>query len=426
MININQKNLFSDKIGSKHGITKGEVKKLTPRLREALKNVHNKRLELEWMDLPYQTKVIKAILDSKKKQQKKWENIVVLGIGGSSLGGIALMQALKGPYYNLDHKPRLFFADNIDPDQINWLMKLNLRKTLIIVISKSGGTAETMSQFLIFKKLLKDKLKKNYKKHLITITDEQHGLLREITNNEKLESFIVPPGVGGRFSVLSAVGLLPASLIGINIKKLCQGAKKMDILCQKEDLKTNPALKLAMAQYLFDREKKKNMTVLMPYSTNLERFSDWYRQLLAESIGKNEKTGPTPIKALGVTDQHSQIQLYNEGPNNKLIIFIEVENFESQVYIPRTNLEALNYMSGKTLNQLIKSELTGTKYSLTKENRPNQTIVLNSIDEEAIGGLLYLFEVQVALLGELYRVDAFNQPGVEAGKIMAKKILKKC
>lgn len=348
---------------------------------------------------------LKPILNFTKKQKNKFENILVLGIGGSALGGKALIQALKTPYWNLlDNYPKIFFLDTTDPDQIFHLEKLlDLKKTLLIVISKSGSTAESISLFLHFAKLCKE--------NIVIITDPKKGFLKKISEKEKFQTFHIPENLGGRFSVLSPVGLLPAALVGIDIKKLIQGAKKAKIA---------QAIDLALLQF----SQKKDTTVIFPYSYRLENFADWYTQLLAESTGKTAKIGPTPLKATGPRDQHSLLQLFMEGPNNKFFIFIENKKFKHRMKIPPTYKDKqTNYLHNKTFNELISAQLKGTQKALIQKNRPCITITLPEISEETIGELLYLFELQVALLGDLYKVNAFNQPGVELGKKLTRKYL---
>lgn len=374
------------------------------------KKIENK--EFGFVELLNQN--LKPILDFVKKNQEKFENILVLGIGGSALGEKALIQALKTPYWNfLDKKgrkgyPKIFFLDTTDPDQIFHLAKLlDLRKTLLIVISKSGKTAEPISLFLHFSKLCK--------KNIIIITGPNRNPLKEISEKENFQTFYIPENVSGRFSIFSPVGLLPAALVGINIKKIIEGAKKTKI---------KQAIELAEAQFFLDAKKNKNITVILPYSERLEKFADWYTQLLAESIGKKAKIGPTPLKATGPRDQHSLLQLFMDGPNNKFFIFIENKKFKHKIKIPAIyKNKQINYLHNKTFNLLISAQLQGTREALMKRDRPCITLTLNEINEEVIGQLFYLFELQVALLGEFYGVNAFNQPGVELGKKLTKKYL---
>ena len=230
--------------------------------------------------------------------------------------------------------------------------------------------------------------------------------------------------MGGRFSVFSAVGLVPFALLGLDIDKIMSGIKDMDLALKNTDINENIAAQGALINYLMDKKLGKNISVLMPYSSRLKYVSDWYVQLWAESLGKEinkngEKVnvGPTPVGALGATDQHSQIQLYNEGPNNKLITFIRVENFDTTLEIPKIfEYTGIGYLGGKTINDLINAEADSTRVALADYNRPTMTILIEKVDEYNIAQLMYMLEVQTAIAGALYNIDAFNQPGVEQAK----------
>lgn len=427
MIKIDFKNILSDKVGLRNGIGKTALNHFLVKNQPLVKFMfdHKDEAGYNFLTLPEN----KALADEINKfasdeKKKKWENIVVLGIGGSALGGIALQEAIAGTYHWINESPRLFFADNIDPNLVTDLLNvINLKKTLFVVISKSGGTVEPMALYSFFRKELENLKVKEVKKHFIFVTDSEKGILRPIGKKEGIRMFSVPEKVGGRFSVLSEVGLIPAALAGIDIKKLMKGADKMKEIIRKSKGDKNPALLLASIQYLMDRRHKKPITVMMPYSNRLFRFGDWYRQLLAESLGKNKKTGPTPVTALGTTDQHSQLQLYNQGPEDKFFIFLQVLKNTKEPVLGKSLPKELSFLNSKKFSQLIAAALKGTSGSLTKNKRPNLTLEIEKIDEESMGALFILFECQVALLGLLYKVDAFSQPGVEESKHITKKIL---
>lgn len=299
-----------------------------------------------------------------------------------------------------------------------------MKKTLVNVITKSGSTAETMSQFMIVKNILEQELGSNYRYNLVATTDKKTGILRQIAEQEGYKTFVVPDDVGGRFSVFSAVGLVPLALVGIDIDEIMNGIKDMDLALKNTDINENIAAQNALIHYLMDTQKGKNLSVMMPYSSRLKYVSDWYVQLWAESLGKNKDKdgndvhiGPTPIKALGATDQHSQIQLYNEGPNDKVINFIRVGEFDNNLEIPNIfEYTGIGYLGGKTINQLMNAEADSTKVALTDYNRPNVTITLDKVDGYNVAQLLYMLEVQTAIAGELYNINTFNQPGVEQAK----------
>ncbi len=386
---------------------------------------------LQWMNLGYNEETIWYVKEYASMVKDRFENILVLGIGGSALGGVALTEALLKPYWNLlsdeqrEGLPRIFFLDNIDPDTMSGLLDiLDLKKTLVNVITKSGSTAEIMSQFMIVKDRLEKELGDNYRYNVVATTDKRTGILRQIAEQEGYKTFVVPDDVGGRFSVFSAVGLLPLALVGIDIDPIVKGIKDMDLALKNTDINENIAAQNALIHYLMDIKKGKNLSVMMPYSSRLKYVSDWYVQLWAESLGKNKdidgndvNIGPTPIKALGVTDQHSQIQLYNEGPNNKVINFIRVKEFDKTLDIPNIfEYTGLNYLGGKTINQLLNAEADSTRVALADYQRPTVTITLPKVDGYNVAQLLYMFEVQTAIAGELYGINTFNQPGVEQAK----------
>lgn len=386
---------------------------------------------LQWMNLGYNEETLWYVKEYAAMVQGRFDNILVLGIGGSALGGLAVTEALLKPFWNLlspeqrEGLPRIFFLDNIDPDYMVGLLNvLDLKKTLVNVITKSGSTAETMSQFMIVKNILEQELGDNYRYNIVATTDKKTGILRQIAEQEGYKTFVVPDDVGGRFSVFSAVGLLPFALVGIDIDEIVNGIKDMDLALKNTDIKENIAAQNALIHYLLDTKKGKNLSVMMPYSSKLKYVSDWYVQLWAESLGKNKDkegndvcVGPTPIKALGATDQHSQIQLYNEGPNNKVINFIRVKNFDNTLEIPNIfEYTGIGYLGGKTINQLINAEADSTRVSLADYNRPTVSIYLDKVDGYNVAQLLYMLEVQTAIAGELYNIDTFNQPGVEQAK----------
>lgn len=326
-----------------------------------------------------------------------FDHIVVCGIGGSSLGTICLQQALTHLYKT----PKLHVLDNIDPVMFTELEEsIDFNKTLFIVISKSGNTPEILSQYAYFSE-------KAPAKNFVFITGPT-GKLREAAGDRTI--FEVPENVGGRFSVLTPVGLLPAALLGLDIDKMLEGAAHMREKFFSTDVTQNLPFTLAQIQH----KLSKPVTVMMPYSQKLSKLSDWYSQLLAESIGKNSTTGITPQKALGVTDQHSQLQLYNEGPNDKLLIFLEVTDLGPELPIP-----------GKpySFNKLLKVELDATRKSLTQNKKPNLTIKINKVSEQSLGELFMLFEASIAFLGEFYNIDAFDQPGVELSKQLTREAL---
>lgn len=382
-----------------------------------------------WTDLPYDKDgVLPDILETAKRIRKDSEAFVVLGIGGSSLGPAALIKALCHPFFNelpkgVRKAPRIYFAENVDPVSFGGLLDvINPAKTTFNVITKSGNTSETMSQYLIISGMLKDRLGEDWSKRVVATTSRGHGNLAAIAEREGLKTFFIPEGVGGRFSVLSPVGLLPAAVAGIKVRDLLDGAAYMDARCQYKSFPTNPALVAACVQVLSD-SLGNNVSVMMPYADALRGVASWYCQLWGESLGKALNTdgeevheGQTPVAVTGVTDQHSQLQLYMEGPFDKHITFISVGRFASDITIPESGEASLSFLGGSTLGTLLNTERVATEYALTKGGRFNCTINLPEINPFTIGQLLYFFEMQTAFAGALLEVNPFDQPGVEFGK----------
>ena len=392
---------------------------------------------LGWMDLPYNQSEIVKNIKNYVKEISFCECFVVLGIGGSALGAVALFNALRHTYHNelpqsKRRHPRFYCIDDADPERLNALFDIiNPHKTVFNIITKSGATSETMSQYLIVVEYLEKRLGQKAKGHIVATTSEDSGNLIKIAKEKGYKTFFIPKSVGGRFSVLSPVGLLPAAAVGIDIDALLDGAKKIDEVCRKTDFKNNPALLTATLMYMAYRNGA-NISVMMPYSFGLRTISDWYCQLWGESLGKAENrlgekinVGQTPVKALGVTDQHSQVQLYVEGPFDKVVTFIRVENFRSDVVIPNgcETYPDVNFLCGHSLAELTNAEQKSTEYALKKAGKINWTITIDKIDEFNIGGLMYFFQMQTAYMGELLNINAYNQPGVEEGKNAAYAIL---
>jgi glucose-6-phosphate isomerase len=417
------------------GLKEKDLEALDPRLAAVDQEIAAARAAgtLGFMELPYQEQVLKEIKKLTKPITDWCWHMVVLGIGGSALGARALHQALSHPQYNLfpmarrHHRPALWVADNIDPDYFYGLLDgLDLRRTAINVISKSGSTAETMAQFLWAQQILKNRLgPEKARERIIVTTDPEAGPLRALARRERLASLSVPPNVGGRFSVLSAVGLLPAALVGIDVKELLAGARFMDQRLKEAEPTRNLAYRLAALFYLFAAARSRPILVMMPYATTLGGMADWFCQLWAESLGKEfgldgstVHAGSTPVKAVGATDQHSQLQLYMEGPQDKLIVFLQVEKFKHQLEIPEVpgDYPDLAYLGGHSLNELLDLEFKATAFNLMQAGRPNLTLRLPEINPFTIGQLIYLLEVATVAAAGLFGVNPLDQPGVEGGK----------
>jgi len=388
-----------------------------------------------FVDLPEDKSLLEQATRYAGSARGKYGDVVILGIGGSALGPVALRTALRPSGWNMldeearDGYPRLHVVDNVDPETIAALLnRLPLARTLFIVTSKSGGTAETMAQFLIVHdRLLGEGL--DVARHFVFITDPKSGALRPLAARLGVTALDIPANVGGRFSALTPVGTLPAALIGIDVKSLLAGAGAMSARCATTDLTTNPAGLYAVLQWLADTRLKKSIAVFMPYSDALRDFAAWFVQLWAESLGKlrpdGTSAGSTPLAALGATDQHAQVQLFMEGPADKTVTFVGVKERGTDVVIPAgfSDVTELGYLGGHSLGELIDIEQRATAGALARRGRPNMTIRLDRVDAAHVGELMMFLELATAYAGELYGVDAFNQPGVELGKQFAYALL---
>ncbi len=434
-VTVDYNYMMSKSLGDK-GITDGELRAVKDKAQEAFDYVAANRgrddLFMGWTELPYnQEAIVNDILATAKEVRKKFKYFVVLGIGGSALGPIMAFNALKHLHYNeLPQKdrngPKFYVEDNVDPVRMQALLDvIEPEKTCFNVISKSGATSETMTQFLIIADIL-EKKGVNLPDNMIFTTDACRGNLIKIDDKfgGKFKKYILPDGVGGRFSELCPVGLLPAAVLGIDIKGMLAGAAYMDGLCSKPSVSKNPALACAALQYI-SMQQGKNIHVLMPYSDNLKLMADWYCQLWAESLGKavdyagnTVNAGTTPVKSLGVTDQHSQVQLYTEGPYDKVVTFISVKKYATEMPIAHgcEDIPDVGFLGGHTMQELIQAENKATAYALMRAGRVNYTIELPEINAFTLGQLMYLLELQTAYTGAMLNVNTFNQPGVENGK----------
>lgn len=356
---------------------------------------------------------------------REFSSVIVIGIGGSDLGARAVHRALNHQFYNYDiglrnRRPRLFFAgDTTDPVSLQEIMDLiTWNETALLVISKSGETIEVMSSFLI----LRDRLitavgEEQAKRQIIAITDPAGGTMREIVRREGYRNLPHGP-VGGRFSVLSNVGLLPLAIAGIDIGAMRRGAHEVQQHPQA-------AQSWALRQYVGYVECHEHISVLMPYVYSLREVGLWFRQLWAESLGKNDHVGPTPVAALGPTDQHSQVQLYREGPKNKFITFIGVKDLPTNLNIPHAfdDLAPVQHVAGSNMKRILDAELHATAESLFENERYSGVITLDLLDAHHMGALLYFFELATAYTASMFRVNAYDQPGVQRGKELIHSLL---
>jgi glucose-6-phosphate isomerase len=432
--------MLQDGLDGEHGLPRARLKELAAAFGGVQAEVRRRRAagEYGFYGLVDQAESVREISAFAEGLGQAHDHVVVLGIGGSALGARALLTALRRPAWNewddegRDFFPRLTVLDNVDPTTIDAaLRRIDPRRVLVNVISKSGGTAETMAQYLVVRAWLEEALGGAAFRHLVFTTDPERGALRELAARESIATLSVPPGVGGRFSVLSPVGLLPAALVGIDIAALLAGARRAVERAESDDLMQNPAALYAALHWAADTALGARLDVLMPYTDRLREFAEWYRQLWAESLGKRVDrqgrivhTGPTPVAAVGATDQHSQVQLFMEGPFDKVITFAVVEDLGEDVKIPAGSAASnapplpkdLAYLPGHTLGELLRAEYEATAAALAQMGRMSCTLRLPDLSAETLGEAIMFFQIATGYAGVYYGIDPFDQPGVELGK----------
>lgn len=351
------------------------------------------------------------------------EDVVLMGMGGSSLGPRALHHALFGPLSphgaRRRGKRRLFILDTIDPDTLAEVCAtIAPTKTLFLLISKSGNTAETLAQYLHVRQTFPDLPER----HFFAITDPKLGFLRRLAGEKGWPTLSVPVGVGGRFSIFSPVGLFPLALCGADITEITAGAAHMERRCRQPLLAQNPAGVLASALRYWTEDGPCRQVVMMPYADRLRFVSDWFAQLWGESLGKGttlagEKrpSGTTPLKALGVLDQHSQLQLYLEGPRDKLVVFVTLDDCgaEGRLLAAPMGDERADFLAGKTLADLLAAEQVATAEALREHDRPNATLRLSGIYAHQLGQLFQLLMNLIPTMGVFANINPFDQPAVE-------------
>lgn len=407
MIELNFANAMSEALGEK-GIRERDIEALKDKAKDAHEKIAGRKHPgLSFIDL--KDADLTPIKDAARALREECEDFIVLGIGGSGLGPKTILEALS-PMHNYFRRPRVFICDNVDPMTLDGVLRLiEPEKTCVNVITKSGSTAETMASFMV----LSEKIKPS---RFIATTDPEKGNLRRIASESGMRTLPVPPGVGGRYSVLSPVGLLLAEAIGGFAGGLLGGARDMHRRCTEPDVWKNPAYLLASILYLMDVKHKRNIHVMAPYSDRLKPLSEWFCQLWAESLGKSGG-GPTPYPSLGTVDQHSQLQLWMEGPEDKVIVFVRVGDHGPDVKIPEVFKGTdTAYLGGHSLAGLMNAEEESTELCLQRAGRPNMTLNVPSINAESLGGMFHLLGLSTAFAGFLYGIDPFDQPAVETGK----------
>ena len=441
MIKLRYGRMMQDALDGEHGLSRARLSELAIGFDAIQADVRRRRAagEYGFYRLVDQTATVRRIKTFAEGLGQAHDHVLVLGIGGSALGAKALLNALRRPAWNewddegREFFPRLTVLDNVDPTSVSAaLERVDPRRVLVNVISKSGGTAETMAQYLIVRGWLDQALGPAASRHLVFTTDPERGALRDLAHKEHIAAIDVPPEVGGRFSVLSPVGLLPAALVGIDVDALLAGARQAVERSESDDLLRNPAALYAALHWAADRELGARVHVLMPYTDRLREFAEWYRQLWAESLGKRVDrqgsvvhAGPTPVGAVGATDQHSQVQLFMEGPFDKVITFMTVDDLGRDITIPGPPVVSggsaplppdLAYLPGHTLGELLGAEYEATSAALAQMGRMSCTLRLPDLSAATVGEALMFYQVATGYAGAWYGIDPFDQPGVELGK----------
>jgi glucose-6-phosphate isomerase len=441
VIKLQYGRMFREQLDGEHGLARARLKELAGHFGAIQAEVRQRRVggEYGFYKLVDQDATVRQIKAFAEGLGQAHDHVLVLGIGGSALGTKALLNALRRPGWNewddegRDFFPRLSILENVDPTSVAAALdRIDPRRVLVNLISKSGGTAETMAQYLVVRRWLEEALGAAASRHLVFTTDPARGALRELAQRERIATLDVPPDVGGRFSVLSPVGLLPAALVGIDIEGLLAGAQQAVQRSDADQLLQNPAALYASLHWAADTDLGARVHVLMPYTDRLRELAEWYRQLWAESLGKRVDrrgntvhAGPTPVGAVGATDQHSQVQLFMEGPFDKVITFAVVEDLGLDVTIPGPSAAGgeasrlppdLEYLQGHSLGELLRAEYDATSAALGQMGRMSCTLHLPDLTAATIGETIMFFQLATGYAGAWYGIDPFDQPGVELGK----------
>jgi glucose-6-phosphate isomerase len=449
MLTLDDTNMFRPALDNVHGLAPAVRTMLAERFPDVQAAVRSYRTEGEYgfTTLGAQDALVSALEAFALARHRTFDHLLILGIGGSALGMRALLTALRPAAWNewpadrRDGWPTVTILENVDPMTVAaTLDRLDPRRTLVNVISKSGGTAETLAQYLIVRAWLEQAVGTTaLPDHIVVTTDPERGALRALVREEGFPSFEVPPAVGGRFSVLTAVGLLPAALVGLDIRALVAGAAAAVRSAESDSLEENPPARWAGLQWQAQLTRAANIHVLMPYSDRLRDTAEWFRQLWAESLGKQFDRqgaevfrGPTPLAAIGATDQHSQVQLFMEGPFDKTITFIRTADTMQMMPIPAANGQQraasgddpLAYLPGHTLGQLLDAEFLATREALRQQGRMNMTLTLDAVGPRELGYLIMFFQLATGYAGVWYDVNPFDQPGVELGKDLTRAAMR--
>lgn len=421
MLSLDVKAALASTITPSKGIADQELTGLGTSMRRYIDSWLKERQggDHAWSMDPYEKRTIELTKDvAKYAQSEGIRTVVWIGIGGSGLGPKVIQEFLETP-----DTVEFIVLDTLDPAVLSMYMDLiDWKHTLVVIASKSGGTLEPMSIFFLCRERLKKALGDKANDHIVAITDPHKGTLRTFCLEEGIQMLPIPSGVGGRFSIFTPIGLLPIALLNGNVDQFVRGAKEMDTMCQTNDVNTNPAAMLAAMQFLLETKRGYNIRVIMPYSQRLSSMGRWNQQLIAESLGKDEVHNPIPLAAVGSQDQHSLLQQWMQGPRNSWHLFIR-EKSSVSLKVPTDVEQSFDYIAGKEFMELLDACYQGTSQALTNHKRPNITISVDKLDEYHLGQIFFLLLTEVVLLGRLYRIDPYGQPGVEASKVITKQLL---
>nr|MBI3545548.1 glucose-6-phosphate isomerase [Gammaproteobacteria bacterium] len=437
LLHIDTRRLYETGTGAQ-GVGAAEMNALLPELQRAHQTLVKKSetgLEAEYACLNLHTGMQSLLptIQAMAENIRRYRDVAVIGIGGSSLGAKAVHQALSAANPDAAN-PRLHFLENIDSYRLHALLQNCTAENLaVICISKSGGTMETAVQYLILRAWLEKNLgKEKARQQQWIVTDPSQGWLRDLAQREGIAALPVPPKVGGRYSVLTAVGLLPLAAVGVDIQGLLAGASANAARCVAAERSQNPALELAALFYLLDIQKDKRISIMMPYVDPLAIFGDWYCQLWAESLGKRMQSRPgkppagtLPVRAMGAVDQHSQLQMYLESRLDKIFSFIALDNWDHDftVPLPPPDQKFFPHLAGKHMHEIIEAEFQATRQVITETGHPNMTLRLPALNAHVLGQLIDLYQRVTVYTGLLYGINPLDQPAVEKGKKLAVQLL---
>ena len=433
---IDTSNFYQENVGAE-GIGHQELGAQAQRLEQVQRRVQDGsrdglNAEFACLNLAQSMPALLPEIQQMAAALRQFQDVVLIGIGGSSLGTKAIGQAVT--HKARDDAPHLHYVENVDPYSLERLLAhLDPANTAVLCISKSGGTIETVVQYLILRDWQIRHLGRDQaRRQQWVVTDPEQGWLRDLAVREGLASLPVAPRVGGRYSVLSPVGLLPLAVLGVDIEALLAGAAANAERCTSAEAGLNPALEIAALCVLLDTQRHKRIAVMMPYINRLRLFVDWYCQLWAESLGKwngqadSEPAGTLPVRAMGAVDQHSQLQLYLESRRDKFFTFIELAAWEHDLAIPLEPADARHfpYLQGMSMADVIGAEFRATRQVITDAGHPNMTIRLPALDAHILGQLIDLYQRTTVYAGLLYGVNPLDQPSVEKGKQLAIQLLR--